>query len=200
MTDPLNINRTSTDVKFYGRKIRYQSLVPVQIEVFAGHNSLGNATGFFIDNEGSNVLVTNWHVLAGRNTETGQPLHKSGAIPDTINIKIHSQAASKSDENQAQFVIAKIKIVEDDKSKWLAHPEGQKVDIGLVRVSSLPPETLVAHANSIEARSSDFGVGEDVFILGFPEGFPLRGELPIWKRGTIAAETLIREPEIAVFS
>ena len=71
--------------------VDYFSLVPVQIILSFGQNEIARATGFIYNRNGSNYLITNWHVLSGRNAETGLCLDtKQLCIPDAIQIDFHA--------------------------------------------------------------------------------------------------------------
>lgn len=47
---------------------------------------LGTGTGFVVQHRDHPYLITNYHVAAGRNPYNGQPIHPSGAVPDTLRL------------------------------------------------------------------------------------------------------------------
>lgn len=60
------------------------------IQPLCGDVKLPPATGFFWRyGYGHLFLVTNWHVLSGRDVETGQPRLSHGGCPDRIQINAH---------------------------------------------------------------------------------------------------------------
>ena len=59
-----------------------------KIELLCNDHPLGNATGFFLKYQSNWFLVTNWHVFSGRDPESGQPKHKSCAVPDACRLII----------------------------------------------------------------------------------------------------------------
>ena len=62
------------------------SLVSYYLENFFNEEKLSNATCFFIRRKGKLYLVTNWHVVSGRNADTKRCLHPQGAIPNKLKI------------------------------------------------------------------------------------------------------------------
>lgn len=48
-----------------------------------------NATGFIVTRHNRAFLFTNWHVLSGRDPDTGQPILPGGIEPDEIGIMHH---------------------------------------------------------------------------------------------------------------
>lgn len=59
------------------------SLVPLYVEAFFGDQRLGGATEFpWLRFDGRLSLVTNWHVVSGRNNETNEVTHRQGACRD----------------------------------------------------------------------------------------------------------------------
>lgn len=186
-------------VRFYGSVIRYQSLVALHVETLCKGNVLASATGFIMKVEDAAVLVTNWHVLSGRHTATGQPLHSSGAVPDAIHVRFHSRdLARRSDAiryHQHMFP-----IYSGERPLWKQHPAGQDVDVATVLLGGLSDDVLIAPQNTgVMFETEDVVVGSDVFIVGFPASVPTLGHLPIWKRGTIASEALVVDDQIRRF-
>src|SRR5687768_15725482 len=87
-------------------------------------NELGSATGFLIEYQSVVYLISNWHVLAGRNPLTGASMHPSGAWPDE-DVVIQNKAGALGSW------IPKVQPVRDTTGPlWLEHPTlGRKVDV-----------------------------------------------------------------------
>lgn len=149
------------------------------------------ATGSLYQHKGQSYLVTNWHVLSGRNAENGTPLDSMGALPEKVSVFFPKDGAIGTSVKESYSL-------KDDRGKyvWLQHRRGQEIDIALLPID-LPKETSIVPVNSInEARGPrDFPpyihVGKEVFVLGFPSGVRNAGGLPIWKRASIASEPMI---------
>jgi hypothetical protein len=79
---------------------------------------------------------------------------------------------------------------------WFIHPihsyDVDVVTLPIMRKDEVPPQIDLWPINKYE-----FGVnippqaGDDIFILGYPYNITGGGELPIWKRGSIATEPFV---------
>lgn len=175
--------------------INILSAVALPLELFANGKSLEVATGFFIARSNEHFLITNWHVLSGRYPNTGQPRHPSGAIPDSLRIKLHHK-----DQIGAHYFGVKFDLLDANGSpQWLQHSKGQDFDIACIKVADKFQDSVYYDAYISHNPAMNVSVGQDVFILGFPKGMAHQRIFPVWKRGTIAAEPSIdREDELPV--
>lgn len=163
-----------------------------KLDLLCGDKQIGVATGFFLKKDSQWFLVTNWHVLAGRNPENGQPRHSSGAVPD----RCRFYAASMRGGQLAWFPFVKfLGDTTNQTATWFQHPsEGQEVD-----VASLPIEAeQVGLAKDLLDQSGHdpdmfIDLGEDLFLPGYPLGFAASGFLPIWKRASLASSLEVGE-------
>lgn len=163
---------------------------------------LSTASGFFWLRDGQPYLVTNWHVVSGRNPFTGE-LNKKAYMPSRIRfygftLTIHNGVVNFK---RIQWTLE----WEEDMHAALTEPpkiDGQTLDIWGVPIPigcvfGKDPTRLGFHG-SVEATcylNDHIGprivtnVGDDCFILGYPlqnyEGLMP----PVWKRGSIASET-----------
>lgn len=147
---------------------------------------LGSATGFLVRHDDQYHLITNWHVVSGRNPTTGQPLESHGGTPDRIGISYFMPPQpnfltwSRRDEplyDQA------------GEPRWLEHPSfGRRVDVVALPLTTtdgceLMPYDLTSPAEPLRALVSDF-----VDIIGFPFGLTAGGSIAVWIKGAIASE------------
>ena len=80
------------EAQLVARRILIDSLscVSLSLECLLQGTIIGRGTGFAIIRNGTNYLITNWHVVTGRDPNTGQPMSSTGAAdPDTIGIWHH---------------------------------------------------------------------------------------------------------------
>jgi hypothetical protein len=154
-----------------------------RLDLYCKGKPIGVATGFVVSYLSKVFLLTNWHVLSGRNPNTGQPIRADGAIPDMF--KVSSVVL-----NSNQIEAGEIKIVhEDGEPKWLQHPTGQSVDVAAIQLTSY--SHLAAQSLSLDLAEADIipEIGMNVFIIGFPFGIASHSNvLPVWKTGHIASE------------
>lgn len=154
------------------------------IETSVKGQSLGTATGFVVDAKGKQLLITNWHVLAGRNSETNQLLSPTGATPDTVHILHHVAGNIGSWASRSETLYDNA-----GKPKWIEHPLGRTVDVVGLPLNNLHPSVAIypfdltlAHTDMIPQ------VAMPVSIIGYPFGIGTAGAWPIWKTGHIASD------------
>ena len=67
--------------------INVNSIKSIYLEVCFDNQNLATATGFLVKNNNDIYLITNRHVVTGRNNETNECLDKKySAIPNKLNI------------------------------------------------------------------------------------------------------------------
>lgn len=159
------------------------SLCTVPLELLANGKPLGVvATGFIWKHREQHYLVTNWHVITGRNTQTGRL--ELPARPESFRALFNVRIGDfgKSETN----------IEVRDKSGdplWLVHPNKGRIDVVVLPINLFGPTTAVdlSPINLYITKPLRIQVGMEVFILGYPFGMDPPA-FPVWKRGTIASE------------
>ncbi len=170
------------------KTIDYFSTVPIQIILWKGDDELGTATGFFYQRRARDYLVTNWHVLSGRNARTGQSMLASGAIPDKIQFLFRAKPLGST------WLSPPTPLVQTDEqqgttSSWFQHPLGQEIDLASIRLLDFPEVVLVSlptENNAPEALTHE--IGTDCYVVGFPLSHIRTRETVVWKRASIATE------------
>lgn len=154
------------------------------VETTANGHSLMTATAFVVSRNGQSFLVTNWHVLAGRNPETNQPTHPSAAIPDTVRIVHHSKGRLGT-----WHLVEEPLYQPDGSPRWLEHAQGQSIDVVALPLSNVP---AVVEIFPLDLALADADLipqpAMSVSIIGFPFGLSAGGAWPIWKTGHIATD------------
>lgn len=163
------------------------SAMSAKLSLSCNGHVIASATGFVWKRRNRHYIISNWHVYSGRNCYTGQPEHRHGAIPDRIEAKI----AIESKNHRYRWVTVSVDLLDHEKNvTWLQHPMlGQDIDIAALKLPLHDSEgQLVAISSELAAVDMKLFVGSDVYILGFPCGISKQGNLPIWKRGSVASE------------
>jgi len=158
------------------------SLIPLHIECFFQKTGLSQATGFCVERDGAVYLVTNWHVVSGQNSETGQPLSKDGATPDRLRVWHHSARLL------GEWVPITYGLFGSDGMAWIEHPSGRDVDVVVI---PLPKQsTIKVYPLDLSLAQTDLVISpsEPVSIIGFPLGLAVDGKVPIWKTGHVASD------------
>lgn len=150
---------------------------------------LSTATAFFILRNSKYYLVTNWHVVSGRNPETGKCLSSSCAEPNNLLVHLHknSEYIEFSDFEVALFDSKEAKL-------WLEHPSfNERVDVIALEVCIPAHLSIFDIERFIEPfnEETEESVATDVFVIGYPFGRSVEGMFPIWKRASVASEPCI---------
>lgn len=170
-----------TDVAIY---IELQVEDKTQEGVF---HTISNATCFLYTLDDKVFLVTNWHVLSGKNfinnRYSDELLEPSGAVPEFI--LFHSRNLSQ----EWRLPL----FDEDGATKW-RFSRTEDVDIAFIALSQSDCAMLqqlgwnIPISNSLGLQDLAMNVCDDVFVVGYP--FGKRASMsylaPIFKRGTLA--------------
>lgn len=160
------------------------SVRSLYLEIFSKDQFCGSATGIVVEYKGKQYLITNWHVLSGRNPETNNPLNPSGYLPDQINILHHSKVLGT-------WVVRTEALLEPNGSRrWIEHKQGSKIDVAALPLTVLDNQVQIYPFDLALAETDMLAVvAMPVSIIGFPLGLAGPGFFPIWKTGHIASDT-----------
>jgi Trypsin-like peptidase domain len=154
--------------------------------LYAYSRSVSTATGFFVQVDGINLLITNYHVVSGRNPDTG--LQMANTIPDRILIPV-----LRRDTGYWRPVVQRLLV--DGEATWIEHPIlRRKFDVVALPVTLSPDEDW-----SISPYPMDPGpdiavsTGSTVVIIGFPQGMSGVGLTALWIGGIVASEPNVLE-------
>jgi len=157
------------------------SIKPLYLETYFSDHQIGVATGFVVKNNSSHYLITNWHVVTGRNPRNNQPL--SGmAEPNMLKVWFHGQQLG-------HWLRKEVDIIDRDANKlWLEHARRREVDV--VAIPLNPSDDIKIYDLDLALADFDLMIypSEAVSIIGFPEGITSHGKFPIWKTGHVASD------------
>ncbi|PSR30613.1 MAG: hypothetical protein C7B46_17690 [Sulfobacillus benefaciens] len=159
------------------------SVRALRIECLFNDQLLGTASGFVVIHEGNPFLITNWHVVTGRNADTGSILNQDTAsIPNRLNLRHHT--------NLLGTTVSKIEVLytSDGCSRWIEHPQGRAVDVVALPLENLSNIQLYPFELSLANTDIIPRPGMPVFIIGFPFGLSAGEGFGIWKTGHIASD------------
>lgn len=159
----------------------------VRLEMLANGEIIGPASGFLIRYHATWFVVTNWHVLSGRNPATGQPLHRMGAVPSQCRFNVISRDGA-ADELRWTTHTFDLGDLAAGTANWRQHPRaGQDVDIAVLPLED-GQQGLAKDLLEEGAHDPHFWIdlGDELFLPGFPLGIAVAGAMPIWKRASLA--------------
>jgi hypothetical protein len=141
-----------------------------------------SATAFVWKHGQQHYLITNWHVVSGRNTMTR--CLETPAAPDMLRCQFNIRIG---DFGKQRWGIP----IRDDQHRplWLVHPCKPDLDVVAIPipVTGTQPSVSMYPISALLSRPLNIKIGMDVFILGYPFG-SAPPAFPVWKRGSIASE------------
>lgn len=211
-----NESANEAAANFISGGINGLSLCTTPLELLSndGQDSvLHRATGFFWNHNGKPHLVTNYHVASGRNPFTGEIMSDRGFIPRRI--RYHGMAMNVVDgivnfsrknwiiefNDDVDNILAKPPVVRDKIVDLWTIPilPGSVFGADPSRTGVKGGETASCFVNEHLGSRIATSVGDDCFILGYPLANYEGLMLPIWKRGSLASETMIGIGEHPMF-
>jgi len=175
--------------------ISWPSVASLLVFQRANGQELGSATGFVVERDSRHYLITNWHVVTGRNPRTGANIHPTGAWPDEI------MAIQNAAGMLGQW-IPKSQQLHDSKGNplWLEHPtHGRQVDVVALPLTDSAGIDLHAYDPWSTGADVVMGVSRSLSIIGFPFGLTGGGAFAIWVQGTVATEPEIDFDDLPSF-
>jgi len=178
----------------------------VRIEILAENTQthMSWASGFFCKWEDRFYLVTNWHVVSGRNFQSGEILNRHGAIPGFFNLHFHcvertgANRMRSAEVVRTTFPLYKLENVKGEDiytdPLWIEHPiHKRKIDVVAIDITDdfiqLGKEVLAYDIEEELKKQVNLKIMDDVFITGYPLNTSTTpNKFPIYKGATIASE------------
>ncbi|WP_155859958.1 trypsin-like peptidase domain-containing protein [Kordiimonas gwangyangensis] len=156
---------------------------------------LATGSGFVVEKEGVNFLITNRHNVTGRRQDNGQPLSPTGGIPNEVIImhNVHNRLGSWSPKTERL-------LDEEGQPLWFEHPTLEATaDFVALELTEL--EDVAIYPYSLQDPGPDIFVGpaDTVSVVGFPFGLRGGGSLAIWATGFQATEHFVDYADLPTF-
>jgi len=158
-----------------------------------GNKEIATATGFIIQYNNHNYLITNWHVVTGKDPISGKIEDPLGRTPTDLSIWYHGDTIG------TWFLKTEPLYSSTGSPKWIEHPLGQKVDVVAVPLSIQTDIHIYPFDLGLANTDMIPEVAMPVSIIGFPFGLSGPGKFPIWKTGHIATEPDLDYDDLPVF-
>jgi hypothetical protein len=158
------------------------------LSTFYKNKELGLGTGFFYSYEGSNYLITNWHIVAGRHFQTLKPVSPNAGLPDRLKISLPKKGGLGSWVQAEVLLYIDAFANQPNNPNWFEHPNHHySVDVVAIPFAT-PADAEIYPANILTTAALRLIVSLDVFVIGYPKGLTGGGRFPIWKRASIESE------------
>ena len=160
---------------------------PFQIITQDSNGKIGGATGFLYDLDGERFVITNWHVVAGRDWHP-----RSSSARTVRTLRMFAKFAQMSpDGNSYQFVAQELQIYSNGVPLWYEHPQsGSRFDVVAIPLEDQFTEVAQIHTpvNLTDKVPIPVRTGIPMFVVGFPLSISVGPGLPVWKSGYLASE------------
>ena len=200
-----NNSMIEAELNFPGAAFQPLSFCCSPIELLSNDGEdkvIRTGSAFFYQHEGISLLVTNWHVVSGRNLFTSSILSKHGYLPSKL--RYYGVGLSQNGNHLTFSRSGWIITLPEAAQAMLAEPpviDGVAVDIW---AAPIPTHTMISkdltrsgfyganfissHINDHVAQDIACRAGEDCLVLGYPLNNYDGLMPPIWKRASIASE------------
>lgn len=169
------------------------SLASYYVESYFNDTRLSNASCFFYEAGEKLYLITNWHVVTGKDANTFEHLSANAAEPNLLKVHIFEK---DTDESFQSGYILTVSLL-DSKGNHLWIEQKNEIDATMTDVVAIPVniplKAKVFPVNCLEEpfnENTTVSIKDDVFIIGYPFGIQC-SSLPIWKRASIASEPCV---------
>jgi hypothetical protein len=173
----------------YQRGVDEISGATVRLDLYSGDNMMGVATGFMYRRNEETYLVTNWHVMTGRNSSRPQEARDGNFATSAEVFFLKKVGDNLVDTRQCVSQRVDLNDTNGVGLGWYHHPLLKNLcDLAIMPL--VPPmDAAFLHLN--DARFIDrfiLHVSDGVFVLGFPWGLGGSSDfLPVWKSGSVAS-------------
>ena len=150
-----------------------------------------SASAFFFETGSRWFIITNWHVVSGRDPLNRQLLSGASVEPFSLTAKLSSYAVGGSRHGMFGVAPHHVPLYDGGRPVWFEHPElGAFCDVVAIPIErpASCPEFMHNAANRISEDNIPVEPGCTVFVIGFPHALSVGFGLPLWKSGYIASE------------
>ena len=152
---------------------------------------LSSASAFFFETDGAWFIITNWHVVSGRNFLDREPLVTPFREPLSLTAKLSSYSVGDSENGTFGIAPHPTPLYRGEDPVWFEHPElGPSCDVVALPIErpTSCPDFMHNAANHISGDNIPIEPGCTVFVIGFPCAISVGFGLPLWKSGYVASE------------
>ena len=164
-------------------RIQLPSIQSLFLQARVNGTGLSTATGFVVLANGRPCLVTNRHVVTGRNNITGVPLSSTGAVPTELVVLQNRKA------KLGEWLGCVEPLYSAGAPLWTEHPTlRDAVDVVALPLASLTDVELYPYDPASPGPNVAVSPAEPVSVVGFPFGVRSGGAMAVWATGFVATE------------
>ncbi len=168
------------------------SLASYYVEPFFNDIALSKATCFFVRRNEKIYLITNWHVVSGKDADTLTVLDQTyAAIPNKLRVFLPEKAGDDSLSFDSNTFIDIDLYNFDGQPLWYELKQSDRmIDVVAIPFEMDPGSLFLMPiddaAEPFNERTA-IEITSEVYVIGFPFG-RIAGPIPIWKKASIASE------------
>lgn len=163
--------------------IAIQSVQSLLLLLRSNGQQIGTGTGFVAQTSKGPVLITNWHIVAGRNSQTNAILSSNGLVPDEVVI-IHNRL-----NKLGEWLGVPEGLYGPNGPLWHEHPVlRQRADFVALPLTNQHDVGLYPYSLGVGDPPISCGPADVVSVIGFPFGVQAGGSCAVWATGFIASE------------
>jgi hypothetical protein len=151
---------------------------------------IGSGTGFIHRHGNRDYLITNWHVVTGRDPNDASHLLRGYPVSPS-KFRLHLPSL---DDPSHFLPSASFSLYRGGCPNWLQtsfeHTESRE-DMVAIPINFGDKPLIVRIEEFSPPHDQVLRVGRDVVIVGYPFGIQAANPFPIWKRGYVASEPSI---------
>lgn len=164
--------------------IDHLSATSLRIEPRFNEIKLASATAFTVKFNDQFYIITNWHVVTGKDPETEKCLDtKYAAVPNMLSVNFHARG------KLGRWKKINVPLFDEEMDPlWIEHPLGREIDIVAIPIKDR--EDIDIHPLNLELANVDIVPmpAMPVSVIGYPLGLTAGESWPIWKTGHIASD------------
>ncbi|AIK71175.1 TPA: trypsin-like peptidase domain-containing protein [Clostridioides difficile] len=176
------------------------SMASYYVDVFFNDIKLSNATCFFTKRKDTLYLVTNWHVVSGRNADSKICLDKMGSVPNKLRVYVPREGENSTVSYDDDFYMDIDLLDQEGNKLWYEmQKDDRMVDVVVVPLHEVKGAYItIEDAEEPYNEQVYFEIASEIYIIGFPFG-KQTGYIPIWKKASVASEPELDVEDLPYF-
>lgn len=169
--------------------INKYSFTSYYVEIFFDDIILSRASCFFTKRGEKRYLVSNWHVVSGKDADTLECLDKMAAVPNKLHVYLPEGTNEDGIIFDDSFIELDLYDADGQKVWYEMKKNGQMIDIAVIPFHNKTEKFILDIEDAEEPfnESIPLTIAEEIYIIGFPFR-RIGGSLPIWKKASVASE------------
>lgn len=181
-------------------EINEYSMTSYNVDILFNDIKLSNATCFFTRIKETLYLVTNWHVVSGRNADTKKCLDRMGSVPNKLRVYIPKETEDSTFCYCDDFYMDVELLDRSGNQLWYEmQKDNRMIDVAIIPLKDIDGIcTTIEQAEEPFNEQVNFEIASEIYIIGFPFG-KQTGFVPIWKKASVASEPELDVEELPYF-